>query len=88
MIQKNVQVINTLGIHARPAAMIMQTASKFASSVEIIKNGAKADAKSIMSVMMLAAAKGTDITIKADGEDAESAVDAIIDLFNNKFNEE
>ena len=88
MTEKNVTVINSLGIHARPASMIVQTAITFKSSIQIMKDGAAADAKSIMSVMMLAAAQGSAVTVKADGEDEKKAVDAIIELFNKKFNEE
>jgi len=88
MTEKNVTVINSLGIHARPASSIVQTAVKFQSSVQIIKDGAAADAKSIMSVMMLAAAQGSVLTVKATGEDEAEAVDAVIALFNKKFNEE
>jgi len=88
MAEKNVTVINSLGIHARPASMIVQTAVKFNSSVQIVKDGAAADAKSIMSVMMLAAAQGSVVTVKAAGEDEAAAVDAVIALFDKKFNEE
>jgi len=88
MAEKNVNVINKLGIHARPASMIVQTAIKFQSTIQLTKDGAAADAKSIMSVMMLAAAQGSTVTVRADGEDAETAVDAVIELFNRKFNEE
>ncbi|MCL2219474.1 MAG: HPr family phosphocarrier protein [Chitinispirillia bacterium] len=88
MTEKNVTVINSLGIHARPASQIVQTAVKFKASLLLVKDGATADAKSIMSVMMLAAAQGATVTIKADGEDEAEAVNAVIALFNNKFNEE
>jgi phosphocarrier protein len=88
MTEKNVTVTNSLGIHARPASMIVQAAITFKSSIQIMKDGAAADAKSIMSVMMLAAAQGAVVTVKADGEDEKKAVDAIIGLFNKKFNEE
>jgi len=88
MTEKNVTVINKLGIHARPASMIVQTAITFKSAIQLAKDGATADAKSIMSVMMLAAAMGSVVTVKADGEDADAAVDAVIELFNKKFNEE
>ena len=88
MAEKNVTVINKLGIHARPASLIVQTAITFKSAIQLSKDGSAADAKSIMSVMMLAAAKDSIVTIKADGEDAEAAVDAVIELFNKKFNEE
>ncbi len=88
MIEKNVTVINKLGIHARPAGSIVRTATGFKSKVELVKDGNAADAKSIMNVMMLAASKGTVISVRADGEDEEAAVDAVISLFENKFNEE
>jgi len=88
MIEKNVTVINSLGIHARPASMIVQTAIKFQSSLQLVKDGAAADAKSIMSVMMLAAAQGSVVTVKASGDDEAEAVDAVIALFDKKFNEE
>ncbi|MCL2183336.1 MAG: HPr family phosphocarrier protein [Chitinispirillia bacterium] len=88
MLEKDVKVINSLGIHARPASMIVQAAVKFKSSVQLLKDGATADAKSIMSVMMLAAAQGSTVTVKADGEDEAAAADAIIALFGMKFNEE
>jgi phosphocarrier protein len=88
MAEKDVKVINALGVHARPASMIVQTAMKYKASVQLVKDGAGADAKSIMSVMMLAAAQGSTITVKADGDDADEAIDAIIDLFGKKFNEE
>jgi phosphocarrier protein len=88
MAEKTVKVVNALGIHARPASMIVQTAVKFKSDVQLSKDGAAADAKSIMSVMMLAAAQGSSVTVKAAGEDDVAAVDAVIELFNKKFNEE
>jgi phosphocarrier protein len=88
MIEKNVTVVNKLGIHARPAGSIVRTASKFNSKVELVKDGVAVDAKSIMSVMMLAAAKGTVITVRADGGDEQEAVQAVIELFDGKFSEE
>jgi len=87
MVEKNVKVINPLGVHARPASMVVQTAIKFKSAIQLVKDGTTADAKSIMSVMMLAAACGSEVTVKADGEDAEEAVEAIVALFGKKFNE-
>jgi phosphocarrier protein HPr len=88
MFEKNVTVVNKLGIHARPAGSIVRAASAFKSKVELLKDGNTADAKSIMNVMMLAAAKGTAVTVRADGEDEQEAVQAVISLFENKFNEE
>ncbi|MFP4163670.1 MAG: HPr family phosphocarrier protein [Chitinispirillaceae bacterium] len=88
MIEKTANVVNSLGIHARPASLIVQTATRFKSSIQLIKDGASADAKSIMSVMMLAAAQNTSVIVRADGEDEEAAADAIVKLFEMKFNEE
>jgi phosphocarrier protein len=88
MIERNVTVVNKQGIHARPAGAIVRVAAKFKSKVELIKDGAAADAKSIMSVMMLAAAKGSVVVVKADGEDEQEAARSVIELFENKFNEE
>ena len=88
MTEKIVKVINSLGIHARPASLVVQTAIKFKSSIQLIKDGAGADAKSIMSVMMLAAAQGSSVTVRAEGEDEAEAVEAVIKLFELKFNEE
>jgi len=88
MTEKTVKVINSLGIHARPASLVVQTAIKFKSSIQLIKDGACADAKSIMSVMMLAAAQDSSVIIRANGEDEAEAVEAIIKLFELKFNEE
>lgn len=88
MVECQVEVTNTLGIHARPASKIIQKASTFQSDITLEVNGVSADAKSIMSVMMLAAAHGAQVTVKASGEDEAEAVDAIVGLFREKFNEE
>lgn len=88
MIEKTAKVVNKLGIHARPASLIVQTAIKFKSSIQLIKDGASADAKSIMSVMMLAAAQDSSVVVRAEGEDEEAAAEAIVRLFEMKFNEE
>jgi len=88
MTEKTITVVNKLGIHARPAGSIVRAATVFKSKLELVKEGSAVDAKSIMSVMMLAAAKGTVITVRADGEDEKEAVHAVVSLFENKFNEE
>ena len=88
MTERKIEVVNTLGIHARPSSMIIQTAQKFKSAISIVKGGAVADAKSIMSVMMLAATCGSEVTIRATGADEAAAVQAIADLFARKFDEE
>ena len=88
MTEKQVVVTNSLGIHARPASMLVQAAMKFASDITLEKDGTSADAKSIMSVMMLAAAKNSRVTIRASGSDEREAVEKLAGIFESKFNEE
>ncbi len=88
MIEKELAVVNALGIHARPASLIVQTASKYKSAITLVKDGIPADAKSIMSVMMLAAASQSTVLLKANGPDEKEAIAAIEEVFAKKFNEE
>jgi phosphocarrier protein len=88
MTERKVEVVNNLGIHARPSSMIVKTAQRFTSNISIVKGGAVADAKSIMSVMMLAATCGSMVAIRASGPDENDAVEAIAALFARKFDEE
>jgi len=88
LVERKIQVINKLGLHARPAAMLVQKASKFKSEIKLQKEDIEINAKSILSVMMLAAEVGSFVTIKAEGEDEEEAVEAIAGLFEEKFGEE
>ena len=88
MVERKIEVINKLGLHARPAAMLVQKASKFKSEIKLQKEDIEANAKSILSVMMLAAEVGSFVIIKAEGEDEEQAVEAIAGLFEEKFGEE
>lgn len=88
MLEKSVTIINKLGLHARAAGKLVETTSRFASDVTIEKDGRNVDGKSIMAMMMLAAGKGTDITIKTNGEDEEDAINAIIALINDRFGED
>ena len=78
-----VEVINRLGLHARPAAKLTQKANEFLSEIKIVVNG-----KSIMGVMLLAASKGTVLKISADGTDEESALQQLKELFDTKFGEQ
>ena len=80
-------VRNKMGLHARPAALIVQTANKFPCDVLLLKDGQEVNAKSIMGVLMLAAAKGSEITVRADGAQAKACVEAIDQLFEKGFNE-
>jgi phosphocarrier protein HPr len=86
--EKKILVINRLGLHARPAALLVQKASKFQSEIRLVKDEYELNAKSIMSVMMLAAEMGSFITIKAWGEDEVQAVEELVKLFEEKFGED
>ncbi|MBQ3834013.1 MAG: HPr family phosphocarrier protein [Elusimicrobia bacterium] len=88
MKEKKLTILNKLGLHARPASLIVQTAMKFSSSINIIKDEAKIDAKSIMGIMMLAAACGTELTIQAEGPDEDEAINKLAELFAGGFGEE
>lgn len=85
---QEVEVINKLGMHARAAAKFVKLASNYNSSIEIERNKQRVNGKSIMGVMMLAASKGTIITIHASGEDADDAVKKLVDLVKDKFGED
>lgn len=87
MIEKTVKISNPTGLHARPAALFVQTAGKFTSHVWISKEDKKVNAKSIMGLMSLAVAKGTFITIGAEGDDEQMAVKELIDLVTSGFRE-
>ena len=86
--ERTVIIKNTLGLHARPAALFVQLANKFQSEILVEKKGQKVNGKSIMGIMTLAAGKGQKITITADGNDAEEAVNALEELLKDKFGEE
>ncbi|NLL99871.1 MAG: HPr family phosphocarrier protein [Treponema sp.] len=88
MTEKIVTVLNRAGIHARPAALIAQTANKFACEVLIEKDSITINAKSIMGVITLAAAYKTTMVVRTDGVDEVQAAQAIATLFENKFEEE
>jgi phosphocarrier protein HPr len=86
--EATITISNKLGIHVRPAALIVQLASKFESEIKLNKDGVEVDAKSIMGVMMLAAGMGSKLKITAEGRDEKEAVAALGDLVEAKFNEE
>ena len=88
MTEKFLTVLNRAGIHARPAALIAQTANKFSSEITIEKDSASVNAKSIMGVITMAAGYNTQLTLKAEGSDEKQAVDAIVQLFESKFDED
>lgn len=87
MVEKTIEITNPSGLHARPAALFVQTAGKFTSSIWIKVGDKKVNAKSIMGLISLAVSKGTMITIVADGEDEELAVNEIVDLVTSGFGE-
>ncbi|MBI1890257.1 MAG: HPr family phosphocarrier protein [Burkholderiales bacterium] len=87
MIQKEIEIINKLGLHARASAKLTQLAAKYKSEVWMARNGRRVNAKSIMGVMMLAAGKGTTVNLEVDGADETECFDALEALINNKFGE-
>ncbi|HKP11654.1 MAG TPA: HPr family phosphocarrier protein [Blastocatellia bacterium] len=90
MQERRINISNRLGLHARASARLVRRATQFTSRVELIREdtGQQADGKSILSVLLLAAARGTRIIIRAEGEDEERAVDALAELVEQKFGEE
>jgi phosphocarrier protein len=87
MPEREAKIVNKLGIHARPAAEIVKTAGKFKSNITIVRDDLEVNAKSIMGVMMLAAEHGAVITLRATGDDADPALDALCAVIANKFGE-
>ncbi len=85
MQQREIEIVNKLGLHARASAKLTQLAGQFTAEVWITREGRKVNAKSIMGVMMLAAAKGSSIAIETDGPDEDQAMTALIGLINDKF---
>ena len=87
MLKEDIKIINKLGLHARASSKLTQTASQFVSDIWIEKNGRKVNAKSIMGVMMLAAAMGSFITLETNGADEQAAMSALQALINDYFGE-
>jgi phosphocarrier protein HPr len=88
MLQREVEITNKLGVHARASAKLTQVAGQFESGVWISRNGRRVNAKSIMGVMMLAAAKGSTVVLEIDGPDEEAAMAAITGLIASRFEED
>jgi len=88
MIRRDLPIVNKLGLHARAASHLVKTASDFKARITVEKAGASANAKSIMGLMLLAAAKGHTVTVTADGEDEDAAMSAVEALIRNRFHEE
>ena len=87
MAERTVQIVNKNGLHARPAAEIVKISAKYQSEITLSKDGMEVNGKSIMGVMMLAAECGSSIGLRAEGPDADAAVDALATLIANKFGE-
>ena len=87
MLRQEIEIVNRLGLHARASAKLTQLAGSYASEVWMSRAGRRVNAKSIMGVMMLAAAKGTNIEFEIDGPDEQAAMDAIVALISDKFGE-
>jgi phosphocarrier protein len=87
MMQKEVTIVNMLGLHARAAAKLVTLASSFSSDIDISKDGQTVNGKSIMGVMMLAASRGTNIVIRATGHDEDVAAASLEELVQNRFGE-
>jgi len=87
MLRKNIEIINKLGMHARAAAKFVTLAQTFAADIRIARNGREVNGKSIMGVMMLAAAKGSTIELIINGEDEDKAMQYLAELINNRFDE-
>lgn len=88
MLEAEIEVQNRLGLHARPAALFVQTASRFQSNIRVIKEGQEVDGKSIMGLMVLAAEFGSRLRIVIEGEDESNALQSLKELFERKFDED
>ena len=87
MAERSVQILNKNGLHARPAAEIVKISAKFQSEITLSRDGMEVNGKSIMGVMMLAAECGATLVLRAEGSDADAALDALADLISRKFGE-
>jgi len=88
VMEKTFTILNKLGLHARAASFFVQEANRFNAEIFINKDGQEVNGKSILGVLMLAAPKGAEITLRIEGEDAEAAMEALATLINNRFGEE
>jgi len=88
MIERQIEIVNRLGLHARAAAKLVHLTSGYRSQVWLAKDGEEVDAKSILGILLLAAAQGSSVTIKCDGEDEQDAIAAIAKLFADRFDED
>ncbi len=87
MMEREVVIVNRLGLHARAAASFVQLANRYHAAITIVKDGVEVNGKSIMGIMMLAAGKGTPLTLRAEGEDAPQALERLATLVADRFGE-
>src|SRR5256885_712189 len=87
-VEKEITIVNRLGLHARPAAMFVRVSSRFRADIWVSKEGEEINGKSIMGLMMLAAGQGSKLRVRAEGPDAAEAVKEIEELIQSRFNEE
>ena len=88
MQNRNFKIVNRLGLHARAAAQLVQTANRFSSDVNLIKDDIEVNGKSIMGILLLAAPQGTEIAVTVDGDDEQQAMDVIAELIEAGFGED
>ena len=88
MIERDVEIVNRLGLHARAAAKLVHLAGRFRSDVKLLKDGETVDGKSILGLLMLAAAQGEQLRLRTDGPDEEEAMAALADLIARRFEED
>ena len=88
MVERNVVIQNRLGLHARACSVFVKEAVKFSSHVIVARDGLEVNGKSILGVMMLAAERGAELTLRTDGPDEEAAMEALMKVVNDKFGEE
>jgi phosphocarrier protein len=86
-LERSVRIVNRMGLHARPAAEFVKLAARFSAHIRVEKEGLEVDGKSIMGVLMLAAEQGSQLTIRAEGKDAEAALTALVELVGGGFHE-
>lgn len=88
MVEKNVVIQNRLGLHARACSVFVKEAARFASQITLSRDGLEVNGKSILGVMMLAAERGAELTLRAEGTDEREALEALVKVVNDKFGEE
>jgi len=88
VIERTAEIVNRLGLHARAAAKLVHTAGAFESQVILAKDGEEVDAKSILGILLMAAAQGSRVTVRSEGPDEREAMDAVLKLIADRFDEE